>query len=118
MELLTSSSTSSSTFTLPRHPALYDHEVGRSEKHSQVPEAIKYAGRKAFPDQFNEWDDARPDVPVVVNKMDLRPLTTGNETLPTADLVLAILSGVTEVSKELTRRKTILFIVYTQSPKS
>lgn len=56
----------------------------------------RFLGEQAFPEQFKDWDVERP---VVFNSVDVGPLAVGNETaLPRADLLLAILSGDTEVS--------------------
>eukprot|EP00752_Nemacystus_decipiens_P006800 g6105.t1 len=49
-------------------------------------------GREAFPEQFEHWGEDG-DMQVAVNGVDLDPLTTSDEVLPRADLVLAILSG-------------------------
>lgn len=55
----------------------------------------RFLGEEAFPEQFKGWDVERP---VVVNSVHVGPLSVGNETtLPRADLLLAILSGDTEV---------------------
>lgn len=66
---------------------------------------LRFVGREAFPEQFEHWGE-EPQGEVVINGVDLGPLATGDEALPRADLVLAILSGNGEVRGEgLLRRR-------------
>lgn len=54
-----------------------------------------FLGKKAFPEQFSGWGDPSEDeMPVVVNTVDMRPL---DAYLPKADILMAILSGASEV---------------------
>lgn len=54
----------------------------------------RFLGREAFPEQFDHWGE---EGEVVINTMDVGPLVEDGKTLPTTDLVLAILSGDDEV---------------------
>lgn len=54
----------------------------------------RFLGQDAFPEQFQSWGEGGE---VVINGVDVGPLGAANETVPTADLLLAILSGDTEV---------------------
>lgn len=54
----------------------------------------RFLGQEAFPEQFEWWGEGGD---VVINGVDVGPLGAANETVPTADLLLAILSGDTEV---------------------
>lgn len=54
----------------------------------------RFLGQEAFPEQFQSWGEGGD---VVINGVDVGPLGAANETVPTADLLLAILSGDTEV---------------------
>lgn len=54
----------------------------------------RFLGREAFPEQFEHWGEDRE---VVINTVDVGPLVEDGKTLPTTDLVLAILSGDDEV---------------------
>lgn len=60
----------------------------------------RFLGQKAFPEQFRGWGDPPEDdmMPVVVNTVDVRPL---GASLPKADILLAILSGASEVMGSL-----------------
>ncbi|CAN0137151.1 unnamed protein product [Hapterophycus canaliculatus] len=62
----------------------------------------RFLGREAFPEQFEHWGEAGE---VVINGVDVAPLAVGDEVLPRADLVLAILSGDDEEAK--TKRDTL-----------
>ena len=57
----------------------------------------RFVGGEAFPEQFAHWGEEQKGEAVVVNGVDLGPLTTVEEALPASDLVLAILSGDDEV---------------------
>ena len=62
----------------------------------------RFLGREAFPEQFEHWGLGEDqDREVVINGVDIGPLTTGDEALPRTDLVLAILSGDDEVREGL-----------------
>lgn len=54
----------------------------------------RFLGREAFPEQFEHWGE---EGEVVINTVDVGPLVEDGKTLPTTDLVLAILSGDDEV---------------------
>lgn len=54
--------------------------------------SFRFIGQKSFPERFESWAE---NGEVVVNGMDVEPL--GSETLPKADLLMAVLSGNTKV---------------------
>lgn len=97
---MTSTSTLDSGSRIPEHPPPHVDRVTASEDGSRPSLGRKktdFLGRGTFPGQFRGWGDTSVDVPVVVNKMDSRPLMPANETLLTVDLVLTILSKDTRV---------------------
>lgn len=59
---------------------------------------MRFMGEDAFPEQFKGWTDEHDEAqyPVVANRMDAESLETG-VALPRVDMLLAILSGSTEV---------------------
>lgn len=59
---------------------------------------MRFVGEDPFPEQFKGWTDEHDEAqhPVVANRMDVESLET-EVALPKVDMLLAILSGSTEV---------------------
>ena len=69
----------------------------------------RFLGQKAFPELFEGWmegNEGQYNNILTINKVDIEPLAAKRETLPSSDLLLAILSADTKVKMRNTNLPT------------